>query len=68
MNLDTTRRDLEKHAPKLDDKFRKPTECNRLEAQFEDAAAAFVTGLTNAVPLASGSPNVHGTVIREIQA
>jgi hypothetical protein len=52
--IDAIRDDLKKHAPKLDDKFKKPTETNRLEAQFDIAAAALITGLTNVVTLTSG--------------
>ncbi|MBL8794343.1 MAG: DUF1552 domain-containing protein [Planctomycetia bacterium] len=52
--IDAIQNDLRKNAPKLDDKFKKPTECNRLEAQFEIAAAALITGLTNVVTLSSG--------------
>lgn len=52
--IDAIRDDLTRHAPKLDDKFAKPTECNRLDAQFEIAAAALITGLANVVTLTSG--------------
>jgi hypothetical protein len=52
--IDAIKDDLKTHAPKLDDKFKKPTECNRLEAQFEIAAAALITGLSTVVTLASG--------------
>lgn len=40
--------------PKLDDKFQKPTEVNRLEAQFETGTAALIAGLTNVLTIASG--------------
>jgi hypothetical protein len=40
--------------PKLDDEFAKPTEVNRLKAQFETATAALLAGLTNSVTIASG--------------
>jgi hypothetical protein len=46
--------DMRRHAPNLDEKFRRPTETNRLEAQFEIAAAALIVGLTNVVTLTSG--------------
>lgn len=57
--IDAIKGDLKAHAPKLDDKFAKPTETNRLEAQFEIAAAALITGLTNTVLLASGGGGQH---------
>ncbi len=57
--VDTIRDDLKAHAPKLDDKFQKPTETNRLEAQFDIAAAALITGLTNVVTLVSGGGGQH---------
>ncbi|MCE9568152.1 MAG: DUF1552 domain-containing protein [Planctomycetes bacterium] len=57
--IDAIQGDLKKHAPKLDDKFQKPTETNRLEAQFEIAAAALITGLTNVVTLVSGGGGQH---------
>ena len=40
--------------PSLDDKFAKPTEVNRLQAQFETGAAALIAGLTNVLTIASG--------------
>ncbi|MFM9963435.1 MAG: DUF1552 domain-containing protein [Planctomycetaceae bacterium] len=40
--------------PKLDEKFAKPTETNRLESQFETGAAALIAGLTNVLTLTSG--------------
>lgn len=40
--------------PRLDDRFAKPTEINRLEAQFETGAAALIAGLTNVLTLTSG--------------
>jgi hypothetical protein len=57
--IDAIKDDLKARAPKLDDKFQKPTETNRLEAQFEIAAAALITGLTNTVLLASGGGGQH---------
>ncbi|MBX9681892.1 MAG: DUF1552 domain-containing protein [Gemmataceae bacterium] len=45
---------LRAHAPRLEEHFRRPTETMRLEAQFELAAAAVITGLSNVVTLASG--------------
>jgi hypothetical protein len=40
--------------PKLDEQFSKPTEVNRLQAQFEIGAAALIAGLTNVLTLTSG--------------
>ncbi|MCE9566495.1 MAG: DUF1552 domain-containing protein [Planctomycetes bacterium] len=57
--IDAISDDLKKHAPKLDAKFAKPTETNRLEAQFEIAAASLITGLTNTVLLTSGGGGQH---------
>lgn len=45
---------LRTHRPGLDEKFAKPTETNRLEAQFAIAAASLITGLTNVVTITSG--------------
>lgn len=45
---------MRQHVPDLDARFRHPTETNRLEAQFEIAAAALIVGLTNVVTLTSG--------------
>ncbi len=57
--IDAVRDELARNAPKLDDKFAKPTECHCLEAQFEIAAAALITGLTNVVTLTSGGGGQH---------
>jgi hypothetical protein len=57
--IGSMRDDLAKHAPKLADRFARPTETNRLEAQFEIAAAALITGLTNVVTLTSGGGGQH---------
>lgn len=64
--VDAIQDDLRKHAPKLDDKFKKPTECNRLDAQFEIAAAALITGLTNVVTLSSGGGGQHYIAFPEL--
>lgn len=64
--LDTIKDDLKKHAPKLDDRLRKPTETNRLEAQFEIATAALIIGLTNVVTLASGGGGQHYIAFPEL--
>jgi hypothetical protein len=57
--IDQIQDDLRRHAPQLDARFAKPTETNRLEAQFEIAAAALITGLTNVITLASGGGGQH---------
>lgn len=64
--VDAIKDDLKKHAPRLDDKFKKPTETNRLQAQFEIAAAALITGLTNVVTLASGGGGQHYIAFPEL--
>jgi hypothetical protein len=64
--IDAIADDLRKHAPKLDAKFAKPTETNRLEAQFETAAAALITGLTNTVLLTSGGGGQHFPAFPEL--
>ncbi len=50
---------MRQHAPDLTERFRRPTETNRLEAQFEIAAAALIVGLTNVVTLTSGGGGQH---------
>ena len=52
--IDSIRPALTAALPKLDAQFAKPTEVNRLEAQFEIGAAALIAGLTNVLTLASG--------------
>lgn len=52
--LDGLQATMRRHLPNLDERFRRPTETNRLEAQFEIAAAALIVGLTNVVTIASG--------------
>lgn len=52
--IDGLEASLRRHRPQLDDKFAKPTETNRLEAQFALGTAALVSGLTNVVTIASG--------------
>lgn len=64
--IDAIKDDLKKNAPKLDAKFAKPHECNRLEAQFEIAAAALITGLTNTVLLTSGGGGQHFPAFPEL--
>jgi hypothetical protein len=57
--IESIEKELKENAPKLDDKFAKPTETNRLEAQFEIAAAALIAGLTSVVTIASGGGGQH---------
>lgn len=64
--IDAIAADLKARAPKLDAKFAKPTETNRLEAQFETAAAALITGLTNTVLLTSGGGGQHFPAFPEL--
>jgi hypothetical protein len=45
---------LAANVPKLDEQFQKPNEVNRLQAQFENGAAALIAGLTNVVTITSG--------------
>jgi hypothetical protein len=45
---------LRKHAPPVTDKFTSEVETDRLDAQFDIAAAALITGLTHVVTIASG--------------
>lgn len=52
--IDAIKPKLSAAVPKLDEPFAKPTEVNRLQAQFEIATAALLGGLTNCVTIASG--------------
>ncbi len=52
--VDAIKPRLASNVPKLDERFAKPTEVNRLQAQFEIATAALIGGLTNSVTIASG--------------
>jgi hypothetical protein len=45
---------LRKHAPVVSNKYKSAVETDRLDAQFDLAAAALIGGLTNVVTLASG--------------
>jgi hypothetical protein len=45
---------LRQHAPVVSNKYRSAVETDRLDAQFDLAAAALIGGLTNVVTLASG--------------
>ena len=52
--IDSIKPALTAALPRLDAQFAKPTEVNRLEAQFEIGAAALIAGLMNVLTLASG--------------
>ncbi len=52
--IDAIKPSLIKAVPKLDEQFAKPTEVNRLQAQFEIATASIISGLTHSVTIASG--------------
>jgi hypothetical protein len=66
LQIDAIQDDLRRRVPRLEDKFQKPTECNRLEAQFDIAAAALITGLTNVVTLTSGGGGQHYIAFPEL--
>jgi hypothetical protein len=53
---------LARHAPPLDDRFTTGVETDRLAAQFDLAAAALITGLSNVVTLASGCGDPYFSV------
>lgn len=50
---------LAKHAPPMDDKFTSDVETHRLEAHFDVAAAALITGLTNAITIRADDLDVR---------
>jgi len=52
--IETIKPALTAALPDLGEKFLKPTEINRLEAQFETGTAALIAGLTNVLTIASG--------------
>ncbi len=53
---------LRKAAPPVTDKYRSAVETDRLDAQFDLAAAALIGGLTNVVTLSSGSGDPYFSV------
>lgn len=53
---------LRKHAPVVENKYKSDVETDRLDAQFDIAAAALIGGLTNVVTLASGVGNPYFSV------
>lgn len=58
--IESIQDNLKKHNPQLAEKFKKlSSETIRLDAQFEIAAAALITGLTNVVTLVSGGGGQH---------
>ncbi len=50
---------LRKVAPKVNDKFTSDVECDRLDAQFDIAAATLIGGLSRSVTIASGVGNPY---------
>jgi hypothetical protein len=50
---------LKSHAPPVTDKYTSEVETDRLDAQFDIATAALVSGLTNVVTVASGAGNQY---------
>ncbi len=52
--LNEIRNTLRRHAPVVNDKFRSAVETDRLDAHFDIAGAALISGLTNVVTIASG--------------
>jgi len=52
---------LRRQAPAPDAKYSSSNETQRLQAQFELAAAALISGLTHVVTICSGMCNVSGT-------
>ena len=53
---------LRKNAPVASDKYKSEVETDRLDAQFDIAAASLIGGLTNSVTLASGVGNPYFSV------
>src|SRR5690606_28439083 len=53
---------LRRHAPSPDEGYASDNEAKRLAAQFELAAAALISGLTNVVTICSGLCNANGHV------
>ena len=53
---------LRRTAPRVDDKFKSEVESDRLDAQFDIAAAALIGGLTNSITIASGVGNPYFSV------
>ena len=53
---------LRRTAPKVTDKFKSEVESDRLDAQFDIAAAALIGGLTNSITIASGVGNPYFSI------
>ena len=53
---------LRRIAPKVTDKFKSEVESDRLDAQFDLAAAALIGGLTHSITIASGVGNPYFSV------
>ena len=53
---------LRRTAPRVDDKFKSEVESDRLDAQFDIAAASLIGGLTNSITIASGVGNPYFSV------
>lgn len=53
---------LRKSAPVVNDKYRSDVETDRLDAQFDIAAASLIGGLSNVVTIASGAGNPYFSV------
>ncbi len=53
---------LRRTAPKVTDKFKSEVESDRLDAQFDIAAAALIGGLTRSITIASGVGNPYFSI------
>lgn len=53
---------LRANAPKVTDKYKSAVETDRLDAQFDLAGAALISGLTNVVTVSSGAGNPYFSV------
>ncbi len=60
--LQLMRDQLAEHAPTPDKRYDSPNETQRLEAQFELAAASLISGLTNVVTICSGLCGPDGSL------
>lgn len=60
--LNEIKHTLRQHAPAPNDKYTSTIETDRLDAQFDIAAAALIGGLTNVVTLASGAGDPYFSV------
>ena len=62
LKLAAMAKDLREHVPQRDERFTSSNEKERLETQFELAAASLVSGLTNVVTICSGLCNPNGSM------